>query len=399
MMENLELDKLMTDRDRLSKILRAYTEMSNKTALMISDNDQLKIFGSNDGRKSSAASTISYLTTTIEYLGEDDRCYFKPDEFAKVVAREARKTFPVPGYAKPLGWDDNLIDKVIKAEDGAAFDPQHLKQALGYLLRPDLLKTAQSNYFGIIFRNDEMISTTGQLLLIQNGLPVVTTEPRLLDYDAAIALYSILRTPYVSEVQMGVAKRSGIFGVRVELDDGVEMFFWSKPKYGVLDDYKDPRPSVDPRSVAFVVHGAFLESILGGTIQAVQGDEVPVVTLKTTNTGLLYTSYGADERHARPHRAIYQGEIPMTRSMQNTEEVTIAVRADNLIQAVKGLGDSVQFIVPYHPLLAFQVHEIDPFYVNCNPNQFALLAPFVMDRSQIIPMEKLKRKANNAMEP
>lgn len=197
---------------------------------------------------------------------------------------------------------------------------------------------------------------------------------------------------------MGVAKKSGIFGIRVELDDETELFFWSKPRYQPIDDYKDPRPPVDPRSVGFVVHGPFLESLLAGTMQAVTENEKPVVSFRVTNSGLTYTSYGADDKYFSQHRVIYQGEIPMTRSTSSTEEVTICARADNLIQAVKGLGDSAQFIVPYHPLLGFQVHPIEPFYVNCNQHQFALLAPFVLDREEVIPLEKLKRKANNAME-
>jgi len=402
-MEHFELSKLSTDRDRLTKVLRAFTEMQTKIAFMVARDDLLKLFASNDDRKYTTATTVSYLTYICEYLGESDRCYFKPDELSKVISTlsmpSERKGFAVPSYAQPLGWDDNLMDKSIKASDGADMDPQQLKNALSYLLRPDLSKTTQGDYFGVIFRGDEMITTTGQLMLIQNGLPVVTTEPRLLGYDAAVALYSILRTPFVSEVQMGVAKKSGIFGVRVEIDDGSEMFFWSKPKYHPIDDYKDPRPAVDPRSVGFVVHGPFLESVLTGTMQAVTDKERPVVTLKTTNTGLQYTSYGADEKYLSPARPIYQGEIPMTRSMQNQEEVTICARADNLIQAVKGLGDSAQFIIPFHPLLGFQVHTIDPFYINCNQSQFALIAPYVLDREQVIPLEKLKRKANNAMEP
>lgn len=397
-MDQFDLTKLSCDRERLIKVLRAFSEMQVKTGFMVARDDLLKLFGSNDGRKYTGATTLNYLTATMEYLGEEDRCYFKPDEFSKRLSTDSRSKFPVPSNAQPLGWDDSLMDKSMKAADGAEFDPQQLKEILNYLLRPDLSKTPQGDYFGIIFQNDEMITTTGQLMLIQNGLPVVTRAPRLLGYDAAVSLYSLLRTQFVSEVHMGVAKKSGIFGIRVELDDGTELFIWSKPKYHPIDSYKDPRPAVDPRSVGFVVHGPFLESILAGVLQAVTADERAVVSLKTTDTGLFYTCYGADEKYVSPPRAIYQGEIPMTRSMQNTEEVTICARADNLIQAVKGLGDSAQFIVPYHPLLAFQVHPIEPFYVNCNPHQFALLAPFVLDREGVLPLERMKRKANNAME-
>lgn len=400
-MDHFELAKLNSDRDRLGKILRAFSEMQVKTGFMVARDDLLKMHGSNDGRKFTGSATVNYLTTVIEYLGEEDRCYFKPEEFAKALSSTPaeKKAFAVPSHAQPLGWTDELMDKSIKPNEGVEFDPQHLKNVLSYLLRPDLSKTAQGDYFGVIFRNDEMITTTGQLMLIQNGLPVVTSEPRLLGFDAAVSLYSILRTPYVSEVQMGVTKRTGMFGIRVELDEGTEMFFWSKPRYQPIDSYKDPRPMVDPRSVGFVVHGPFLQSILEGTLQAVAQNEKPVVSLRTTNTGLEYTSYGADENHVQAPRPIYRGEIPMTRSLQNPEEITICARADNLIQAVKGLGDSCQFIVPYHPLLGFQIHPIEPFYVNCNQNQFALVAPFVLDRDQVIPLEKLKRKANNAMEP
>lgn len=397
-MEDLDLRRLSSDRDHLSKILRAFVEMQVSIGRMISRDSLLKLFAANDKRKHSTSATINYITSVMEYLGDDDRCYFKPEEVIKLLATKTESRFAVPSYAQPLGWDEELMDKSIKPTDGVSFDPQRLKDVLGYLLRPDFNKLVNEDYFGVIFRNDEMFTTNGQLMLIQNGLPVVTVEPRLLGYDTAVSLYSILRTPYVQSVQMGVAKKSAMFGIRVELDDDAELFFWSKPRYHTLDDYKDPRPAVDPRSVGFVVHSSFLEPILSATMAAVKEREKPVVYLHTTNTGLGYVSYGADETHIDAPRPIYQGEIPMIRSTGSTEDIGIGVRAESLLQAVKGMGDSVQFLIPFHPLLGLQVHPIDSFYVNCSPNQFALVAPFVLDRSMVASMERLKRKANNAME-
>lgn len=276
-----------------------------------------------------------------------------------------------------------------------SFDPKQLKDVLGYLLRLDLSKST-GDYFGVVFQNSEMITTNGQLMLIQSGMPVVTTAPRLLGYDVAASLYSILRTPFVTEVQMGVAKRSSIFGVRVELDDGIELFYWSKPRYGPIDSYKDPRPPVSPNSVGFVVRGDIIESVLEHTIQGATPEEKPIVSLQTTPTGLLCTSYGAVDSISPP-RVMYRGTVPMDRSM-GTEDVMLCTRADNLLQATKGMGEMVQFIVPQHPILGLQVHSIDQFYVNCNPSQFALVAPFIIERDKFAHLEKLKRKANNAME-
>ncbi len=398
-MDNLELNKLYgSDKERLSKILRAFVEMQTKTARMIARDDLLKIFGTNDGRKYTSAVTLNYLTVVMDYLGESDRCYCKPEEVVKLLASTQDTKIMIPSYAQPLGWDDEIMDKSIKENDGVPFDPQQLKNALSYLLRPDFEHSGKPEYFGIIFHNNEMMSTNGQVMLFQNGLPVITSVPRLLGYDCAMSLYSILRTPYVQSVQVGITKKSSTFGIRVELDDGSEMFYWSKPKYAPIDSYKDPRPPVDPKSVGFVVHGAFLEALLAGTINAIQSKEKPVVYFYTTGTGLAYIAYGADEMGIDQPRGIYQGEIPMVRSMPNLADVAICVKAENLLQAIKGLGESVQFIVPHHPLLGFEVHPIDPFYVNCNPNQFALLAPFILEREKVVHMEKLKRKANNAME-
>lgn len=196
---------------------------------------------------------------------------------------------------------------------------------------------------------------------------------------------------------MGVAKKSSIFGIRVELDDGSEMFFWSKPRIGPIDDYKDPRPKVLPTSVGIVISNPALDSILESTIKGVIDNEKPAVCFQTTSAGLVCTSFGADERGMDSPRVMYQGTIPMTRSMGNAD-ISICARADYLLQATKGMGQGVQFVIPQHPILGLQIHSIDPFYVNCNPTQFALIAPFIMERSKIISLEKLKRKANNAME-
>jgi hypothetical protein len=365
---------------------------------MIARDDLLKIFGVNDGRRYTTAVTLNYLTVVMDYLGDSDRCYLKPEELIRLLGSNPATKIAVPSYAQPLGWDDELMDKAIKDGDGVQFDPQQLKNVLGYLLRPSFEGTDKPEYFGIIFNNGEMISTNGQVMLVQNGLPTVTTVPRLLGYDCAVALYSILRTSYVQSVQIGVTKKSAMFGIRVELDDGTEMFFWSKPRYAPIDNYKDPRPAIDQRAVGLVVHGAFLEPILTGTIGAVQGKEIPVIYLYTTETGLAYVAYGAETLGIDPPRAIYQGEIPMIRSTSNTADIAICAKADSLFNAIKGMGENVQFLIPFHPLLGLEVHPIDPFYINCNPNQFALVAPFILDRQKVTHLEKLKRKANNAMD-
>lgn len=395
-MDHFELSKLSTSREKLQKIVRAFIEMQSGRGLMSSEDNIFRLFASNDLRSYSNSVTTNYLSVVIDYLGEDDRGYIKFAEFAKLLAVPTKAAFAVPGYAIPMGWSDELIDKVLKPQDGMEFNPASLKEALSYLLRINFSTTERNEYFGVIFRNDEMITTNGDVMFIQRGMPVVTQAPRLLGFDAAMSLLSILRSQFASEVHMGVAKKSGTFGVRVELDDGAEMYYWSRPRYHPIDDYKDPRPPVDPRSVGFVVHSAFLESLLEGTVQAMAEGEKPVMTFVTTSTGLRYTSYRAGKDV--PAQAIYQGELPMTRSMQSTEEVTLCVRADFLLPAIKGLGESVQFIVPYHPILGLEVQLIEPFYVNCNQHQFALLAPYVLDREMIIPLEKLRRKANNAME-
>lgn len=396
-MENFDLSRLSTDRDVLSKVLRSFVELQTKIAKMESQGDSLRIFGHGDGRKFHGSVTTNYLTAVFEYLGDEDHAYIKPEELIRLLGTKQESKFLVPGYAQPLGWEEELMERGIRGKDGANFDPKQLKEVLSYLLRLDLSKSV-NDYFGIIFQNNEMITTNGQLMLIQTGMPIVTTSPRLLGYDSALALYSMLRTPYVAEVQMGVAKKSAIFGIRVELDDGSEMFFWSKPRYGPVDNYKDPRPPVTPNSVGFLVSNVILESMLDATMRAVIDNEKPVLEFSTTSqSGLLCTSYGTDESGIDKPRTIYQGTVPFTRSM-GTEDVVLRVRADNLLQAIKGMGENTQFIVPQHPILGLQIHPIEPFYVNCNQNQFALLAPFLLERDKLTHLEKLKRKANNAME-
>jgi hypothetical protein len=216
--------------------------------------------------------------------------------------------------------------------------------------------------------------------------------------DAAAGIFSMLRTPYVHNIQLSVAKKSGLFGVRLYLEDDVEMFFWSKPRWTPIDSYKDPRPVVHQASVGFVVHAAPLEHVANCTLQAIQGKETAVLYLRTTPEGLLYQTYGADEYGTTSPRPIYAGHLPMVRSMANSADVEITAKASNLLEAVRGAGESAQFIVPYHDVLGLEIHSIEPFYINCNAQQFALIAPFVLDHTRVLPLEKLRRKVNNMRE-
>jgi hypothetical protein len=187
--------------------------------------------------------------------------------------------------------------------------------------------------------------------------------------------------------------------VRVELEDDVELFYWTKPRHAALEDiFEDPRPPMHPHSVGFVLHAPFLESVADSIVKAVQPGETPVVSLTTKDNALAFVCYGADPLHSHPPRGVYQGELPMVRSMPNTDHISISVRADSLLQAIKGLGDSAQFIVPYNDVLGLQTHPIDPFYVNCNSSQFALMTQYVLDRDRVYHLEKLRRKVQNARE-
>ncbi len=391
----LDLKKLGFNTDILLKILRAFSEANANTMRIIAKGDLLRMFASNDGRRFTDATTTNFVSVYSSYLGQEDRCFIKPKRLAQIISEQPKGVIHLEGIAYPMGWDEELLERHF--EDGEEFSPEELKKALSYLLRMDYANKP-GDYFGVIFKGTELISTNGSMMFIHGGMPCLVNEPRLLGFDAAAGIYSMLRTPYVHSVQMSVAKKSGLFGVRLYLEDDIEMFFWSKPRWTPIDSYRDPRPALHPSSVGFVVQTAYLEQLVTSTQQVMQELETAVVYLRTMPEGLLYQSYGADEYNLTAPRPIYQGMLPMVRSMANQADVEVCLKASHLLEVIKGAGENTQFIVPYHDALGLEIHPIEPFYINCNSQQFALIAPFTLDPNRVRHLEKLRRKVNNMKE-
>ena len=72
----------------------------------------------------------------------------------------------------------------------------------------------------------------------------------------------------------------------------------------------------------------------------------------------------------------YSAELPLWDwRADGLAEIVCRVNAGHVLKAIRGLGNVIQFIFPFHPLDGLKYHSYNPIYINGDARtRFAILA-------------------------
>lgn len=357
----IEPNKLRCDAEGLKKIISILKKIKSGLVRVEAKGHQMTLLTRLTHDKwHHEVKNPSYAMIKIPYLGEDfDMVLIDLKDLPEKWLRwkgdrpEWEKEYPIS----------------YKRHKKVAFKPGDLARALDYLLRTGPCEKS-SRYTGIAFKKLEVSSTNSHNLHICTGLPMLSETHAMLSLEAGAALLQAIRKMDFEKVE-GLYKPGkmqptrGSFVFIAKSDDDIEVQIGSFPTEEV-GEYNKARLPIDDRRASVAVHQSFLEEICRYTVKVCPAAESPIISFRFQPQRYIYEIESSR----------YSAEMPLWDwRAEGMEELECMIDAANLLKAIRGLGNVVQIIFPFHPMDGLKYHSYNPIYINGDArDRFAILA-------------------------
>jgi hypothetical protein len=355
----IELRKLKCEKELLLGLAKVVKSLHGSTIYFDASSHTLTMESYNDVQYT-ARSSFDHVAIRVPYLGPEYRCYGEEKLFSASVAIASDKVL-VKTRGKPLAWLELEGGYSFKKLDRIKIEVNALNTALDFLLRPDPEDINITKYKGLVFNVGEVLFTDSMSIHGQFGLPQLVKTPELFGIDATFALQETLKVLQVSRIGAVFSKKSRSFSFLLEDNSGIEVYITSRPIVDT-DGMDKLKPLIGEQSLGFTTSSAYVEQICSSLLSMKKEEQSPVVEFAATDR-LHYRAILSGERT----EVVHEADLPLNRLANNYTLVKFALPAKQLLRAVRGLGDTSQFIVA-------DLSSNSPVYVNCNGNQYALIA-------------------------
>lgn len=391
---NLDLDKLGCGHSDLLDFLYILKRVKPTHVYVLALHGDLVLSTTTLG----GGNSIDQVTIKVPYTGKKGEGFVTTREFSNAL-QSTQGVLVFETTDKPKGWHSKLPSRPRELQD---LDAKALHKAMEYLLRVTH-EQDHSWHAGLIFSKGEIAATDGKRIHIDNSLPNmiefdqedefgsgddyrVETAPgrALMGLGAASALMRATRLMPNAKVvgghQHSDARCSGFV---FELKYGkTRMSITSRP-WIQTKDTKNARPRGDESNIAFTVYADHLETVLkyalrqqNKTKRAFSSTVLLTYTENLSELEVVIKTKFHNEHGV--HQTKEEGTHQLLCSAQpSTTNYKYWVELDStfLLEAIKGMGDSIQLILPAHPVDGLQHCYINPVYVTGQPGRFAVLAP------------------------